>query len=42
LPGLPNTTDISRVICSLSIVVRVAVVQVRVPGVVSIIGLSSG
>jgi len=40
LPELPNTTRVISI--SLIIVVRVAVVQVRVPSVVSFIGFSSG
>ena len=39
LPELPNTTNADGSI-SLSIVVRVAIVQVRIPGVVSVVGFS--
>jgi len=41
LPELPNTTNTNGSI-SLIVVVRVAIVQVRVPSVVRVVGFSSG
>jgi len=41
LPGLADTTNPIIIVISLSIVVRVAVVQVHVPGIVGIVRFSS-